>query len=114
MTNDQLMGLLRQFMPIIGTMLTVFGLSSATANNLVNLIMSGAGPAMTLYSLVWSFIVNSRASIIASAAKPVAPGIPAPIIVLPVQETDLAQSLPANVQTTATQMVVPVAPKQGS
>jgi len=100
--------MLRQFMPIIGTMMTVFGLSSATANSFVNLVMSGAGPALTLFSLVWSFIANTRASIIASAAKPVAPGVPAPIIVLPVQETELAQSLPVNVQTTATQIVVPV------
>src|SRR6266446_4178895 len=114
MTNDQIMSMLRQFMPIIGTMLTVFGLSSATANNLVNLVMSGVGPTLILFGLVRSFIANTRASIMASAAQPVAPGVPAPIIVLPVQETDLAQSLPSNVQTTATQMVVPVATKQGS
>src|SRR5258707_1215745 len=31
MTIDQVMALLRQVMPIVGTMLTVFGLSSATA-----------------------------------------------------------------------------------
>ncbi len=108
MTNDQIMAMLRQFMPIIGTMLTVFGLSSATANNFVNLVMSGAGPALTLFSLIWSFLANTRASIVASAAQPVAPGVPAPLIVLPVQEAELAQSLPANVQTSATQKVVPV------
>jgi len=108
MTNDQIMSMLRQFMPIIGTMLTVFGLSSATANAFVNLVMSGAGPALTLASLVWSFIANTRASIMASAAQPVAPGVPAPLIVLPVQEAELAQSLPTNVQTTETQKVVPV------
>ncbi len=107
MTNDQVMALIRQFMPIIGTVLTVFGLSSATANSIVNLVMSGAGPAMTLASLIWSFMANSRASIVASAAQPVAPGVPAPLIVLPVQEADLAQALPDNVQTTETQKVVP-------
>ncbi len=48
MTNDQVMALIRQFMPIIGTMLTVFGLSSATANSIVNLVMSGAGPEPSL------------------------------------------------------------------
>jgi len=107
MTIDQVMALLRQVMPIVGTMLTVFGLSSATANNIVNLIMSGAGPALALTSVVWSFIANSRTSIMTAAAKPVAPGIPAPMIILPPQEADLAQSLPSNVNTTQTVSVVP-------
>ncbi len=106
MTTDQIMALLRQVMPIVGTMLTVFGLSSATANSIVNLVMTGAGPALTLASLIWSFIANTRASIMASAAKPVAPGVPAPQIVLPPQEANLAQALPANVNTTQTVQVI--------
>src|SRR6266704_1597273 len=107
MTVDQVMALLRQAMPIIGTMLTVFGLSATTTNNIVNLVMSGAGPAMTLASVIWSFIANSRASIMAAAAKPVAPDIPAPLIILPPQEADLAQALPSNVNTSQTVSVVP-------
>src|SRR6266404_5843761 len=104
MTTDQIMALLRQVMPIVGTMLTVFGLSSATANNIVNLVMTGAGPTITLAGIIWSFIANTRASIM--AAKPVAPGVPAPQIVLPPQEAALAQTLPANVNTTETVQVV--------
>ena len=104
MTIDQVMALLRQVMPIVGTMLTVFGLSSATANNIVNLVMTGAGPTITLAGIIWSFIANTRASIM--AAKPVAPGVPAPQIVLPPQEAALAQTLPANVNTTETVQVV--------
>ena len=106
MTIDQVMALLRQVMPIVGTMLTVFGLSSATANNIVNLIMTGAGPTITLASIIWSFIANTRASIMAAAAKPVAPGVPAPQIVLPPQEAALAQALPDNVNTTQTVQVI--------
>ena len=106
MTTDQIMALIRQIMPIVGTMLTVFGLSSATANSIVNLVMTGAGPTLTLASLIWSFIANTRASIMASAAKPAAPGLPAPQIVLPPQEADLAQALPSNVNTTETVKVV--------
>jgi len=106
MTIDQVMALLRQVMPIVGTMLTVFGLSSATANNIVNLVMTGAGPTITLAGIIWSFIANTRASIMAAAAKPVAPGVPAPQIVLPPQEAALAQTLPANVNTTETVQVV--------
>jgi len=93
-------------MPIVGTMLTVFGLSSATANNIVNLVMTGAGPTITLAGIIWSFIANTRASIMAAAAKPVAPGVPAPQIVLPPQEAALAQTLPANVNTTETVQVI--------
>jgi len=100
------MALLRQVMPIVGTMLTVFGLSSATANNIVNLVMTGAGPTITLAGIIWSFVANTRASIMAAAAKPVAPGVPAPQIVLPPQEAALAQTLPANVNTTETVQVV--------
>jgi len=107
MTTDQIMALLRQVMPIVGTMLTVFGLSSATANNIVNLVMTGAGPTITLAGIIWSFIANTRASIMAAAAKPVAPGVPAPMIVLPPQEAALAQALPANVNTSQTVSVVP-------
>lgn len=106
MTNDQIMALLRQVMPIVGTMLTVFGLSSATANSIVNLIMSGAGPTLTLAGILWAFFANTRASIMASAAKPVAPGVPAPQIVLPQQESALADSLPSNVNTTQDVKVV--------
>ena len=106
MTTDQVMALLRQVMPIVGTMLTVFGLSSATANNIVNLVMTGAGPTITLAGIIWSFVANTRASIMAAAAKPVAPGVPAPQIVLPPQEAALAQTLPANVNTTETVQVV--------
>lgn len=99
MTQDQLMGLLRQIGPILGTLLTVFGMKSATANALVDLIMTVAGPIMLIGSTIWAFIANSRASIMASASKPVAPGVAAPEIVLPKAEADLAASLPANVTT---------------
>ena len=91
------MGLLRQVAPILGTLLTLFGLKSATANAVVDLIMAVAGPVMLVGSAVWAFIANSRASIMTSAAKPVAPGAPAPEIVLPKEEKELAATLPANV-----------------
>lgn len=97
MTQDQLMGLLRQLAPIFGTLLTVFGMKSATASALVDTIMTVAGPIMLVGSAIWAFIANSRGSIMASAAKPVSPGVAAPEIVLPKAEQDLAATLPANV-----------------
>src|SRR5258708_2723061 len=106
MTNDQTMALIRQVVPIVGTMLTLLGLSKATTNAIVDLVMSSAGPAITLGGIVWSYIANSRASIIAAAAKPVAPGIPAPQIVLPPEEAALAKALPDNVNTSQTVKVI--------
>lgn len=99
MTQDQLMGLLRQLAPIFGTLLTVFGMKSAAANALVDTIMTIAGPIMLVGSTIWTYIANSRASIMKSAAQPVAPGVAAPEIVLPKEERDLAAALPANVTT---------------
>ena len=91
------MGLLRQIGPILGTLLTVFGMKSATASAVVDLIMTIAGPIMVVGSAVWAYIANSRASIMTSAAKPATPGAPAPEIVLPHEEKALADALPANV-----------------
>lgn len=105
MNIDQLNGLLRQVLPIVGTLLTAMGVKSATANALVDLILTVAGPAMLIGSAIWAFIANSRRSIMAAAAKPVDANTPAPQIVLPVAEADLAQSLPSNVNTTATKKV---------
>ena len=99
MTQDQLMGLLRQLAPIFGTLLTVFGVKSATANALVDMIMTIAGPIMLVGSAIWAFIANSRASIMTSAAKPATPGAAAPEIILPKSEKALADSLPSNVTT---------------
>jgi hypothetical protein len=97
MTQDQVMALARQLLPILGTLMTVLGFKSATAQATVDLILQIIGPIFVLGSVIWSFIANTRASIMASAAKPVAVGAPAPEIILPRQERDLAASLPANV-----------------
>ena len=67
MTQDQLMGLLRQVLPILGTLATAFGwltpdkVASLTAN-----ILAIAGPAVTIIGIVWAWIANSKASIAAS------------------------------------------------
>lgn len=106
MTVDQVNGLLRQILPIIGTVLTAIGVNSATANALVDLTLTIAGPTMVVASAIWAFIANSRKSIMAAAAKPVDSKTPAPQIVLPIAEADLAQALPSNVNTTETRKVV--------
>ena len=106
-TQDQLMGQLRVVIPAIGTIVSAFGIMSADKTGAwVSALLTAVGPISYLLSAGWSFIANSRASIMASAAKPVAPGVPAPQIVLPPEEAPLAQTLPANVNTTQTVQVV--------
>lgn len=105
-TQDQVMGQLRVIIPALGTIVSAIGVSSTQVNYWVGIAMAAVGPISYVAVAIWSLIANSRASIMASAAKPVAPGVPAPQIVLPVQEADLAQTLPSNVNTTETKKVV--------
>lgn len=105
-SQDQVMGQLRVIIPALGTIVSAFGINGATANHYVDLSLSMVGPIAYFVVAIWSLVANSRKSIMTSAAKPVAPGVPPPQIVLPVQEADLAQALPANVNTTETKKVV--------
>jgi hypothetical protein len=106
-TQDQVMGQLRTIIPAIGTIISALGVANSDkVGGTVAALLTAVGPISYLITAVWSFIANSRASIMAAAAKPVAPGIPAPQIVLPPQETALAGKLPSNVNTTADVKVV--------
>lgn len=105
-TQDQVMGQLRIIIPALGTIVSAVGVSSTAVGHYESIILAAIGPISYLIVAFWSFIANSRASIMASAAKPVAPGVPAPQIVLPPQEAGLAQSLPSNVNTSETVKVV--------
>ena len=98
-TQDQIMGQLRIIIPALGTIVTAFGVTTAEAGSLIQFALGMVGPISYVVAAIWSLIANSRASIMAAAAKPVAPGVAPPIIVLPEQEADLAQSLPNNVNT---------------
>lgn len=109
-SQDQVMGQLRTIIPPLGVIVSAFGVSGATANHYVDLAMSMVGPISYLIVAVWSLTANSRASIMQAAAKPVEPGLPAPQIVLPKEEADLAQKLPVNVTTTETHQVINVTP----
>ena len=105
-SQDQVMGQLRTIIPALGIIVSAFGVSGVTANHYADLALSLVGPISYFIVALWSLVANSRASIMASAAKPVAVGVPAPQIILPEQEADLAQKLPDNVNTTATKKVV--------
>jgi hypothetical protein len=107
-TVDQLMGQLRVIIPALGTIVSALGITSADKTGAwVAALLTAVGPIAYVLAAAWSFIANSRASIIASAAKPVAPGVLPPQIVLPPEEAPLAQALPSNVNTTETVKVTP-------
>lgn len=96
-TQDQVTGQLRVIIPALGTIVSAFGVNGATANHYVDLALSMVGPIAYLIVAIWSLIANSRSSIMAAAAKPVAPGIAPPQIILPQEEATLAAKLPHNV-----------------
>jgi hypothetical protein len=106
-SQDQVMGQLRVVIPALGTIVTALGLSQAQANSYTQIALASIGPISYIVVAMWSLVANSRASIMKAASKPAAPGLPAPQIVLPVAEKDLANQLPNNVNTTADVKVVP-------
>lgn len=105
-TQDQVMGQLRVIIPALGTVVSAVGVSSTAVGHYEGIILAAIGPISYLIVAIWSWAANSRASIMASAAKPATPGAAAPQIVLPEAEADLAQKLPSNVNTTADMKVV--------
>ena len=106
-SQDQIMGQLRIIIPAVGTIITAVGLAKPSAvGDTVAALLTAVGPIAYLITAIWSLVANSRASIMASAAKPAAPGMPAPQIVLPEAEAALAKQLPTNVNTTADVKVV--------
>lgn len=105
-TQDQVMGQLRIIIPALGTLVTAFGVTSTQVNSWEQIALASVGPISYIITAIWSLIANSRKSIMASAAKPVEAGVPAPQIILPKEEAGLAQVLPSNVNTTETMKVV--------
>lgn len=69
MNSVQLEAFIRQILPIVGTILTVLGIKSATANAIIDLLMSIIGPAMAIASVVWSFIANTKSNVIGKVAN---------------------------------------------
>ena len=96
-SQDQVMGQLRVIIPALGTIVSAFGVSGSTANHYADLALSMVGPISYFIVAVWQMVADSRASIMKSASKSVAPGVPAPEIVLPAEEKALADKLPSNV-----------------
>jgi hypothetical protein len=96
-SQEQVMGQLRIIIPALGTVATALGISQAEAGSYTQIALASIGPISYVICGLWSLAANSRASIMASAAKPVDASTPAPTIILPPQEKALADKLPNNV-----------------
>jgi hypothetical protein len=68
MTQDQLMGLIRQLIPVIGGLLVSIGfLSPETVAKLTGLWAQIGGGLVVVIGGIWAYVANSKASIIKSA-----------------------------------------------
>lgn len=109
-TQDQWMGQLRQILPVIGTLLTTLGIMTPEEwQSWFTLIMAAAGPIIIAGSVVWSWIANSRKSVMQSAAANLEDAAPAEkaavveaVAKMPeVKSIDLDKSQPAAVAINA-------------
>jgi hypothetical protein len=96
-SQDQVTAQLRLIIPALGTLVSAFGVASTQVNQYEQMAIVAVGPIAYFITSIWSLYANSRESIMKSAAKPVAPGVAPPQIVLPPEEAKLADKLPDNV-----------------
>lgn len=69
MTQDQLMGLMRQVIPIVGGLLVSIGfLNPETVAKITGLWAQIGGGVIVVVGGIWAFMANSKSSIIASAS----------------------------------------------
>jgi len=90
MTTDQIMGVLRQILPILGGLATGLGwLTVDQVTGYTQIILQIAGPAVSLVGIIWSLKANSKTSILTAVSN-------MPELAAPVKLTDaaLAASVP--------------------
>ena len=70
MTQDQLMGLIRQLLPVVGGIAVALGWFTADqVGKLMQVILQIAGPVSVVLGAIWSLIANGKVSILTSAAN---------------------------------------------
>jgi hypothetical protein len=94
-SGDQVAGLLRTYLPALFAILTAYGASREAGWVTTGILV--AGPLGLLISGIWTLIANTREAILRKAAKRKDANTPAPQIILPPQESALADKLPDNV-----------------
>ena len=74
MSQDQFLSLLRQILPVIGTLLVTMGVTTPDKfGTWTALIMQVAGPVFVLAGIIWSQLAHTKAATITAAAN--VPGV---------------------------------------
>lgn len=69
LSQEQIMGLLRQILPLIGGMAVAMGwLTTDQVGKYTQFILQIAGPIMVGWGVIWSFFANSKSSLITKVA----------------------------------------------
>ena len=69
MTQDQLMAQLRIIIPALGTIVTAFGVGTASVNNAVGIAMASVGPISYIIMAIWSLYANTQKAQIANVQQ---------------------------------------------
>lgn len=94
MNPEQVVGLIRQFLPFAGGIAAALGWS-AQFDMASNLILQIAGPAATIASVIWSMWSKTHANIVSAAA--VVPGVREIVLQPNAAGQALAPATPPNV-----------------
>lgn len=74
MNTEQIIGMIRQFLPFIAGVATILGWNkSGQFDALGAAVVAAIGPLMALGSLVWSMVSKTNANLVATAAS--VPGV---------------------------------------
>ena len=97
-SQEQLMGQLRQILPVLGTLAVSFGLlKTEDVGNVIAIILNVTGAGMVIGSMAWSAYSNTRASMVAKvdaiAKEPSSPVV-AVITTNTIEGRKLANSMP--------------------
>jgi len=70
MTTDQIMGLIRQVLPVIGGIAVALGwFTPDQVATLTQKVLAIAGPGLVFAGVIWSLFANSKAAILTSAGN---------------------------------------------
>lgn len=71
MTQDQVMGIVRQVLQAVGMLATMLGFTALAGEvqGWTPFILAAVGPVMQLGGLIWNIKANTKSSIIASATN---------------------------------------------
>lgn len=94
MTSDQIMGLIRQIIPVFAGIAIAFGFSASSVASWSNTALQIAGPALALGGVIWSLVANSKSSIIKSATA--MPEVDSKALAAAISDPDLKQVAKTN------------------